>query len=188
MTSTHSTHAEPQTLAGQIAARTGQHPLACYQCGKCSAGCPVRAHADSAPNRVVRYVQLGLDEKALHAHSPWLCAGCMTCSSRCPQQFDLAGFMDALREIALERGITPDPDAAAFHEAFLAQIRRHGRAYELGLVADYKLATGHLLQDVDLAPAMLLKRKLGLLPHRVHNRRRARDLFRFCARRNGGAA
>jgi heterodisulfide reductase subunit C2 len=163
-------NSDRQTLAAEIAHLTGQDPMDCYQCGKCAAGCPVRDYADSPPNRVVRFVQLGFDTRALEARAAWLCAGCMTCTSRCPQEFDLAAFMDAVRELGRRRGVRPDPDIARFHESFLAQIRRHGRAYELGLVRDYKLGTGHLMQDVDLAPAMFAKGKLALFPHNVRGR------------------
>src|SRR5208282_717492 len=70
----------------------------CYQCGKCTAGCPVAMHMDVAPNQVVRLVQLGEWEKALQSRAIWECVGCQTCSTRCPKEVDCAGVMDALRE------------------------------------------------------------------------------------------
>lgn len=171
-------HHNSDSLAERIAARTGQHPALCYQCGKCSAGCPVRAFAHDPPNRVVRFAQLGFEDHVLHSETPWLCAGCLTCSARCPQRFDLAAFMDAVRELArAESTSLPAPAIRKFHSAFLNQIRRHGRAYELGLVAEYKLATGRLLQDVTVAPGMFLRRKLGLTPHRISGRVALRRLF-----------
>lgn len=158
---------------------TGQDPARCYQCGKCSAGCPMREFTNIAPNTVVRYVQLGFYDEALRAATIWMCAGCQTCSSRCPQSFDLARFMDAMRELALrKKAPLPDADVTRFHTAFLDQIRQHGRAFEMGLVLDYKLRSGHMMQDVDVAPAMFLKGKIGLRPHRVRNTQAVREIFR----------
>jgi heterodisulfide reductase subunit C2 len=172
-------HSHSHTFADTVAEITGQDPALCYQCGKCSAGCPVRAYTDEAPNRVVRFVQLGCEDKALHARTLWLCAGCQTCSTRCPQEFDLAGFMDAMRELALKRGIKPlEADTKAFHDAFLAQIEHHGRSFEFGLVRDYKLKTMNLMQDVENAPVMFLKGKIGLFPHHVENPSAMRRIFK----------
>src|SRR5664279_639854 len=108
------------TLADKIESITSQSTLQCYQCGKCSAGCPVRDYMDDSPNQVVRLVQLGFDERAIQSSTIWLCAGCLTCSSRCPQNFDLAKFMDAMREISLQEKIAVnESDTVEFHKAFL---------------------------------------------------------------------
>jgi heterodisulfide reductase subunit C2 len=171
-------HHHERTFCDDVAELTGQDPALCYQCGKCSAGCPVRQYTPDPPNRVVRYVQLGMEERALRGQTIWLCAGCNTCSTRCPKEFDLARFMDAMRELSLKRGYRPDKDAVRFHRAFLRQVRNHGRAYELGLVRDYKLSSGHLLQDMDLAPSMFLKQKIGIFPHHVKNRTAIERIFK----------
>ncbi len=166
------------TLLDEICRSTSLSASQCYQCGKCSAGCPVRSFMNDAPNQVVRYVQLGFDDKALNSSTIWLCASCLTCSTRCPQKFDLAKFMDVMREIALSKGIKPsEKDTLEFHKSFLSQVENHGRAYELGLVRDYKLKTMNLMQDVDVAPEMLLNGKLNILPHKVKDKKAIRKIF-----------
>lgn len=82
---------------------SGQNPLACYQCGRCSAGCPVAGAMDLLPNQVMRLVQLGLIDQAMASQTIWFCAACLTCAARCPQGVDLARVMEALRTLAVER-------------------------------------------------------------------------------------
>ncbi|MEN3010944.1 MAG: 4Fe-4S dicluster domain-containing protein [Candidatus Bipolaricaulaceae bacterium] len=85
---------------------SGQNVFACYQCGKCSAGCLFAEHMDVLPNQVIRLLQLG-DEGVLGARAPWVCAACLACSVRCPKGVDVARIMEALRQLALRRGIMP---------------------------------------------------------------------------------
>jgi len=85
---------------------SGQNPYACYQCGKCSAGCVFAEHMDALPNQVLRLVQLG-DESALRLSAPWVCASCLACEVRCPKGVDIAKTMEALRLLALRRGFSP---------------------------------------------------------------------------------
>ena len=51
-------------LAEKVEAITMQSTMLCYQCGKCSAGCPIRDYMDESPNQVVRLVQLGFDDES----------------------------------------------------------------------------------------------------------------------------
>lgn len=83
---------------------SGQNVLSCYQCGKCSAGCPVVDQMDLLPNQVIRYVQTG-DISVLDSKTIWLCASCFTCAVRCPQGIDLAKVMEALRLLSLRKNI-----------------------------------------------------------------------------------
>ena len=83
---------------------SGQALLACNQCGKCSAGCPVVAAMDILPSQVIRMAQLGMEE-VLESNTIWICASCLTCVARCPKGVDLPRLMEALRQIALRQGI-----------------------------------------------------------------------------------
>ncbi len=90
----------------EIELTSGQNLLACNQCGKCSSGCPVAQALDLLPSTVLRLAQLGLEE-VLESTTLWTCASCLTCVSRCPRAVDLPRVMEALRNIAMSRGIRP---------------------------------------------------------------------------------
>ena len=154
----------------------------CYQCGRCAAGCPqnVPGEMDISPTRIMHLLQLEatfIDEperaaqyarQALTAETPWLCAGCQACTTRCPQGVDIAGTMDVLRQEGLRRGTTARTrrvrDIQALHRVFLSGVLRRGRIHELFLVIGYKLHTGRFFQDAALGPAMFAKGKLHVLP------------------------
>ena len=82
---------------------SGQKLLACYQCGKCSAGCPAVGEMDILPNQVIRFAQLGLKEELLESKSIWVCASCLTCNVRCPKGIKIAEVMEAVRQILLRK-------------------------------------------------------------------------------------
>ena len=88
----------------QVEEISGQDLLACNQCGKCSAGCPVVATMEVLPSQVIRMAQLGMEE-VLESDTIWICASCLTCATRCPKGVDLPRLMEALRQIALRQGV-----------------------------------------------------------------------------------
>lgn len=94
-------------LMKEIEELSGQNLYACYQCGKCSAGCPLAFSMDILPHQVIRLMQLGQTGLVLGSNSFWHCAACLTCSSRCPKGVDLARVMEALRTILLRSGRGP---------------------------------------------------------------------------------
>ena len=159
--------------------RSGTPVSACFQCHKCTTGCPVGPDMDLAPSQVLRLVHLGAAEEVLQSQSIWLCASCEACTTRCPMSIDIAAVMDALRMLAVEQK-TPLPDSHAkkFNRSFLGSVRHHGRVFELGMMAAYKLRTGDLLSDVGKVPQMLAKGKLALLPRRSGSAAEVKELFR----------
>jgi len=82
---------------------SGQNLLSCYQCGKCSAGCPAVSQMDILPNQIIRYAQLGFKDELLQSKSIWICASCFTCNSRCPNGIKIAEVIEAIRQILLRK-------------------------------------------------------------------------------------
>ncbi len=98
-----------EALAEDLVARveeiSGQNLYACYQCGKCAAGCPVVTEMDLLPSQIIRLLQLGQGEAVFASKTVWLCASCLTCTARCPKGVDVAKIMDALRAIRQRSGV-----------------------------------------------------------------------------------
>lgn len=157
----------------EVEKRLGHSVAECYQCGKCTAGCPVAYEMFHPIHAMVRLVQLGRRDEALASRSQWVCVGCEACSTRCPKDVDPARLMTVLREMAQEEGTVNanEIDIYDFHKSFLWTIRRFGRAYELGLVASYKLKSPlrRGTQDMLTGLRMMKRGKPGLLPHRIQN-------------------
>ncbi len=137
----------------------------CFQCNKCASGCPVSYAMDHTPSQLVYAIQLGLTDLVLHSKTIWLCASCQTCTTRCPQDLDVAGVMDAVRAIAQRRKIKAKiPEITAFYKSSLRNINLLGRMYELGLIVALKLLTRNLTKDIGLGIKMLTKGRLNILP------------------------
>ncbi len=169
-------------LAARVRAATGESVADCYQCGKCSAGCPLAAEMDYPPSQVLRMLQLGIDgleEKVLRSEAIWLCLTCETCVTRCPKEVDLPRIMEHLREESRARGLVNPRarDILAFHEAFLGAVKATGRLYEVGLISSYKLRTFHLFQDLLVAPKLLARGKLNPLPHTIDGKDAVKKIF-----------
>lgn len=163
----------------QVAAASGQDIEACYQCAKCTAGCPLARAMDMMPNQVIRAVQLGMKDLALGANAIWHCAGCETCASRCPRDIDLARVMKTLARMCLKEGRKPrDPAAAAFHRSFMESMARWGRAHEVEVIGLTKLREGsQRMKDIPLGAALFTRGRLTLLPHRVPEARKVREIL-----------
>jgi heterodisulfide reductase subunit C len=161
----------------------------CFQCKKCSSGCPVAKLAKSRPSEIMRQLHLGAGDELLASDLVWMCASCETCSARCPMGIDVAAVMDALRRLAIERGAPkPEGDVPLFNHAFLKTVETFGRSYEIGMIAAYKLGTGKLMNDTEKFPAMLKKGKIALLPPRGSDRKTVKRIFRKVKASKGAKA
>ena len=152
-------------FVNDVEAESGEKVHSCYQCGKCSSGCPMAFEMDLLPNQIIRMVQLGMEKQVLNSRTIRLCVGCETCATRCPREVDLAKIMDALRIIARQKKIkSPEKDVFLFNKLFLDTVRKYGRVYEMEMVGRFNLGSGHFLKDVDKAPKLYSLGKLKLLP------------------------
>ena len=78
-------HDESQLeFVSQVEEMSAQRVADCYQCGKCTAGCPTAFAMDYPPNQIIRGIQLGMRDAVLSSKAIWVCAACETCTTRCP--------------------------------------------------------------------------------------------------------
>jgi len=91
------------TLRRRIEELSQQPLLRCYQCGSCSASCPMAPWMDTLPSQLIRRLQLGLDVDP-DSVAPWICASCLVCGVRCPKGIDVPRVMEALRVVRLRAG------------------------------------------------------------------------------------
>lgn len=162
---TNSPEVSISSLREEVERVSGEKVYSCYQCGKCSAGCPVAYEMDYLPSQIIRMAQLGMEEQVLSSRTIWLCAGCETCTTRCPREVDVASVMDALRTIAGRKEIPPgEEDVMLFNRLFLDTVNKYGRVYEMEMIGKFNIGSGHLLKDVLMAPKLFRKGKLKLLP------------------------
>lgn len=148
-----------------VASQSGQELKSCYQCGNCTAGCVYTEDYDIPVHQIMRLVQLGHKERVLACRSIWLCATCQACTTRCPNNIQVAVVMDVLRHMARRGGFAPERLVKTFADSFLASVARHGRVFEAGLAAAFALKSGKPMQDAGLGPAMLSRGKLAFAPH-----------------------
>jgi heterodisulfide reductase subunit B len=176
-------------LAQEITIRSGENVFLCYQCKKCTAGCPVASYFDLTPHQVLRACQFGQSDLVLNSRTISICAACETCSTRCPQGIDIARIMDELEIMAQEQGIkSKAPTVPMFYKSANRGINWFGRMWELGLMVELYIReffAGELdfrqvfKYDLAMAVRMLRAGKLKILPsiaRRSRNGRKVRQV------------
>ena len=148
-----------------LAKESKQNVNACFQCRKCAVGCPIAFAMDYTPTQIIHAARLGLEDLVLNSKTIWLCSSCHTCTTRCPQDVDIARVMDAARILAVRKGVKPSVKSVRrFFYTAVKNIQQFGRLYELGLIMAIKLKSWEYTKDMKLGIEMLKKRKLKLLP------------------------
>ena len=119
---------QDNTFAAEIMSHHGGDEMsACFHCGTCTAGCPVRS-IDSAynPRNIIRMALLGMKEAVLQSDFIWFCSACYSCQERCPQNVRITEIMTILRNMAVKSG--------HIHPIFKKQaelLGKFGRLYEV---------------------------------------------------------
>lgn len=176
------------TWLGEVERESGIQLSSCYQCKKCTSGCPLTFAMDIYPDQVIRLVQMGQRESVLFSSTIWVCSGCETCTTRCPNEVDVAGVMDYLKETAIRIGCEiPQPNTYIFHRVFLDEVRRRGRVFEAGLMKNYMLKSGELkrrlgdrsiFEDISLGWAMFKKGRMLLRPKGINAMGEIREILK----------
>ncbi len=162
---------QPALFSELVRSRIGENVNRCWQCVKCTSGCPLADQFDMTPNQVMRALQLN-DASVLTCRTIWLCASCHTCATRCPRDIDVTAVMDTLRIEAQRRGVAPAiPEIPAFQAIFMRLVGFFGRLPEGLLMGAFNIARGKFTQDLGLGWQLFRRGRLKLIPTFVRTRR-----------------
>jgi heterodisulfide reductase subunit C len=155
----------------------------CYQCKKCTAGCPTAEFMDIKPNEIIRHIQYGNKDKLLKSEAIWLCVACETCGERCPNDIKISKLMAALRRKAIEEKVEiADKVGYAFNSSFVECIKKYGRVHEATFLIKYKLKTKDFfsqaaLNDTKVGIKLFMKGKLPLFPKKIKDLGAIKKIF-----------
>ncbi len=85
-------------LSNELIELGGDGIKKCYQCGTCTAICPLSKEQTTRVRRMIKKIQLGLEEEVLGDPTPWLCYFCGDCNETCPKDATPGNIMDAVRK------------------------------------------------------------------------------------------
>ncbi|MCL4386172.1 MAG: 4Fe-4S dicluster domain-containing protein [Actinobacteria bacterium] len=143
----------------------------CYQCGKCTAGCPISYVYEYQPNEIIRLIQLNKINVIFNSNSIYLCTSCEICSSRCPQNVNIAAIMNYLRIKSWHYKRFKLKRIYNFYKIFLKIIEKFGRSFEPLLIICLNFLNKTFFNDFDSALKILKKRKIKIIPELLKNRK-----------------
>jgi len=185
--------AAAQSLVEEVMSRSGQNLLACYQCRRCAAGCPVGEETGITPDRLIRTILVGDKDDALNNLLVWKCVACYTCGTRCPNNIQTARITETLKQMSKEAHMKPlIPRIADFHNAFMTSTSHLGRFNEIESMAIYEtktlfkeLAKGNVKAMIEevvsqgkLSAAMTRKKRMHFGVDRIKNLSEIKALYR----------
>ncbi len=172
----------------------GEHLAACFQCSTCTLGCPITEIVSSYnPRKIIQMSLLGMREEVLSNPDLWVCLICQTCTARCPQDVVVSDVLSAIRRIAEkeeEAGkLKIESPRPLFDKAFLHQLEKYGRLYDIGLAKEYyPKKEGSFIKGMrammkdykDFGMRMFKKRKMGpkaMFPEKIKRTDEVKKIF-----------
>jgi Fe-S oxidoreductase len=114
-------------MAKFIREECGENVYLCYQCERCSSGCPTVPAMRYRPAQMMRIAQFGLEDMLATDASIWRCLGCDTCTAHCPHDLSVRRLVEVMRQhVMQERYLVSGVDALDGDEALHKGIRALG--------------------------------------------------------------
>ncbi|MFH1748379.1 MAG: (Fe-S)-binding protein [Planctomycetota bacterium] len=122
---------------------------ACYDCGKCTATCPItRTGGDYSPRRHVLATNLGHKHEVLENGTLFTCLTCGLCEQRCPADVAYTDLVQKLRELSYRDGVEPEcPHGGALQSVMRMMAKGGTQQNRLGWLSD-ELKTERKTGDV----------------------------------------
>ena len=130
---------------------------ACFDCGNCTAVCPLSNGKTAFPRRMITYAQQGLEERLLATPDMWLCDYCGECTETCPREAEPSEFMMAARRFAISR-YTPTPVSRWIFTSklFALMFMAAAALVPIGFLATLPDPTGQTSNMFALIPEILI--------------------------------
>ncbi len=114
-------------MAKFVREECGENVYLCYQCEKCSSGCPTATAMRYRPAQMMRMAQFGLEDSLSIDPSLWRCLGCDTCTVHCPHDISVRRLVEVMRQhVMQERYLVGGVDALGEDEALRKGLRAMG--------------------------------------------------------------
>ena len=118
---------------------------ACYDCGKCTATCPVaRVGGTLSPRRHVLAANLGAEDGVTRDDTLFACLTCSLCEVRCPAEVGYTALVQRLREKAFDAKMEPECTHGAALQSVMRMMAKGGTQQD---------RLSWLSDELDTAPA-----------------------------------
>lgn len=159
-------------LVEKVAVLGAADLLACTQCGKCAAACPLVLTGFSFFNkRVIQTILMGFRELLLNDASIWACQSCNRCTEVCPQKIDSFGVILAARRLAVREYAIPAMAVEGLrslfetgHAVYLSEARLPRKKIGLPEMPPTTLSSPKALGEVQAIIRKTALARLGIIP------------------------